>query len=133
MKRAGYPLQTTQTSTSVEKENIQTLFRPDVFDSRDGKKCNLDVARSDPPNVVQILTSLPSLPSLLCNVGGLCSCLLLRQIYLNMFCVLTLMSLVFEAPGGARVSVTRRLGRKINSTGKLALSLQLSDTIVVMM
>lgn len=55
MKRAGYPLQTTQTSTSVEKENIQTLFRPDVFDSRD-------------------------------------------------------------APGGARVSVTRRLGRKINST-----------------
>lgn len=131
MKRAGYPLQTTQTSTSVEKENIQTLFRPDVFDSRDGKKCNLDVARSHPPNVVQIVTSLPSLPSLLCNVGGLCSCLLLlRQIYLNMFCVLTLMSLVFEAPGGARVSVTRRLGRKINSTGKLALSLQLSDTIV---
>lgn len=55
MKRAGYPLQTTETSTSVEKENIQTLFRPDVFDSRD-------------------------------------------------------------EPGGARVSVTKRLGRKINST-----------------
>ncbi|XP_063331033.1 zinc finger CCCH domain-containing protein 11A isoform X2 [Pelmatolapia mariae] len=55
MKRAGYPLQTTETSTSVEKENIQTLFRPDVFDSRD-------------------------------------------------------------EPGGARVSVTKRLGRKIDST-----------------
>lgn len=45
-------------------------------------------------------------------------------------CVLTLISLVFEEPGGARVSVTKRLGRKINSTGKLALLLQLSDTIV---
>ncbi|XP_013122462.1 zinc finger CCCH domain-containing protein 11A [Oreochromis niloticus] len=55
MKRAGYPLQTTETSTNVEKENIQTFFRPDVFDSRD-------------------------------------------------------------EPGGARVSVTKRLGRKINST-----------------
>lgn len=41
MKRAGYPLQTTETSTNVEKENIQTFFRPDVFDSRDGKKCKL--------------------------------------------------------------------------------------------
>lgn len=58
--------------------------------------------------------------------------LLLRQIYfkLELFCVLTLISLVFVEPEGARVSVTKRLGRKINSTGKLALLLQLSDTIV---
>ncbi|XP_070759046.1 zinc finger CCCH domain-containing protein 11A isoform X2 [Enoplosus armatus] len=36
MKRAGYPIQSADTSANGEKENIQSLFRPSLFEARDG-------------------------------------------------------------------------------------------------
>lgn len=41
MKRAGYPIQSADTSANGEKENIQSFFRPAVYDAREGKKQEL--------------------------------------------------------------------------------------------
>ncbi|XP_026162139.1 zinc finger CCCH domain-containing protein 11A isoform X2 [Mastacembelus armatus] len=36
MKRAGYPIQSADTSANGEKENIQSFFQPDVYEATDG-------------------------------------------------------------------------------------------------
>ncbi|KAE8297881.1 Zinc finger CCCH domain-containing protein 11A [Larimichthys crocea] len=36
MKRAGYPIQSADSSTNREKENIRSLFQPPLFEARDG-------------------------------------------------------------------------------------------------
>lgn len=43
MKRTGYPIQSADTSANGEKENIQSFFRPSLYDTRDGK--NQDFVR----------------------------------------------------------------------------------------
>ncbi|XP_063768111.1 zinc finger CCCH domain-containing protein 11A isoform X2 [Eleginops maclovinus] len=40
MKRSGYPIQSADTSNG-EKENIQSFFRPSLFETGDGKHCPL--------------------------------------------------------------------------------------------
>lgn len=37
MKRAGYPIQNADTPANGEKENIQSFFRPALYEARDGK------------------------------------------------------------------------------------------------
>ncbi|XP_035518097.1 zinc finger CCCH domain-containing protein 11A [Morone saxatilis] len=37
MKRAGYPIQSAETSANREKENIHSFFRPAIYETRDGQ------------------------------------------------------------------------------------------------
>nr|XP_033482484.1 zinc finger CCCH domain-containing protein 11A [Epinephelus lanceolatus]XP_033482485.1 zinc finger CCCH domain-containing protein 11A [Epinephelus lanceolatus]XP_033482486.1 zinc finger CCCH domain-containing protein 11A [Epinephelus lanceolatus]XP_033482487.1 zinc finger CCCH domain-containing protein 11A [Epinephelus lanceolatus]XP_033482488.1 zinc finger CCCH domain-containing protein 11A [Epinephelus lanceolatus]XP_033482489.1 zinc finger CCCH domain-containing protein 11A [Epinephelus len=45
MKRAGYPIHSPDTSTNGEKENIQSLFRPPLYEARDGPLVFEETAR----------------------------------------------------------------------------------------
>lgn len=44
MRKAGYPLQSTEAKASGEKENIRSLFRPALFESRDDPSLSFDEA-----------------------------------------------------------------------------------------
>lgn len=97
-----------------------------------GKKCKLWLYYN--LKVLQVTTEYnvhSDCALMLLILVALSFCLLLLKF--NMFCVQrwidSKLSCVSRARG-ARVSVTKRLGRKINSTGKLVLLLQLSDAIV---
>lgn len=41
MKRAGYPIQSAETSDNGEKENRQSIFQPILYEARDGKEHEL--------------------------------------------------------------------------------------------
>ncbi|XP_074505095.1 zinc finger CCCH domain-containing protein 11A isoform X1 [Sebastes fasciatus] len=45
MKRTGYPIQSADTSANGEKENIQSFFRPSLYDTRDGPLVFEETAR----------------------------------------------------------------------------------------
>jgi len=45
MKRAGYPIQSSDTSANGEMENIRSLFRPTFYEAGDGKQSKQQYVR----------------------------------------------------------------------------------------